>query len=59
MADKFDYALLSDHVYAHDPNNEINLKSSGWKPLPRIPDDRITGFSAGAYQKGNEIMMAR
>jgi len=58
MADKFDYALLSDHVYAHTEDNKINLDSSGWEELTWVPDDPITGFSAGAYKKGNEIVIA-
>ena len=58
MADKFDYALLSDHVYVHEPENEIKLDGSGWTELDWVPDHPVTGFSVGAYQKGNEVVIA-
>jgi len=59
MADRLDYALLSDHVYARSRANIINLDGSGWVELTKWrKDDTKTGFSAAAYQKGNEIVIA-
>jgi len=67
MADKFDYALLSGAAYPRTDANKIKLNDpysgwdSDWKELPELQvpgDDPITGFSAGVYQKGNEIVIA-
>ena len=58
MADKLDYALLSGRVYYRTPVNRTRLEGSGWTELKWLANDSITGFSAGVYQKDNEIVIA-
>ena len=59
MADKYDYALLSGWAYYRTKANQFEDGTLGWMEVARfpggvVPDDPISGFSAGAYKKGNE-----
>ena len=58
MADERDYALLSDSAYKKAPENTIDPEVSGWKKVESVPDHIFTGFSAGVYEKGSEIVIA-
>ena len=63
MADRYDYALLSGWAYYRTPINQFENGTLGWTEVARfpggdIPDDPATGFSAAAYKKGNEIVIA-
>ena len=57
MASVNEYMQLSEHVYASSDNNDIGLPI-GWTELDWEADGRWTGFSAGVYKKGNEIVIA-
>jgi len=52
-----EYMQLSERVYASSDKNDIGIPA-GWEELDWQIDDPDTGFSAGAYQKGNEIVIA-
>ena len=51
------YAQLAGHVYKRTEENRIPVPS-GWRELQWNADDSITGFSAGAYRNGNEVIIA-
>jgi|GEM_PF-1614113 len=57
MASVNEYMQLSTHVYAASQVNKIGVPTD-WEQLEWLPDDPETGFSAGAYKKGNEIVIA-
>lgn len=56
MASNLEYAQLATHVYARSDENRTPL-TDGWAQISRQEDD-TWGFSAGAYQKGNEIVIS-
>ena len=65
MADKFECAVLSAAVYDNSRNLNNKLLPSGlldWRILiplsDMIPGQTRGGFSATAYQNGNEIIFA-
>ena len=54
-----DYAFLSNRVYFRTPENRTIVPvDSGWVEKQWTRDQALTGFSAGVYQKGNEIVVA-
>ncbi|MBA3058073.1 MAG: hypothetical protein KJ614_05910 [Gammaproteobacteria bacterium] len=55
MVTDTEYARLAARAYAATPENEILL--GDWTQLEWIPD-RSYGFSAGVYQKGNDIVIS-
>jgi len=57
MASVLEYMQLSERVYDALRNNKIGIPA-GWEQLDWQIDDPDTGFSAGAYKKGNEIVIA-
>jgi len=57
MADKLDYALITSRVHDRPAANRIPL-SQGWQENAWYGDEMITGFSAGVYQRGNEIVIS-
>jgi Ca2+-binding RTX toxin-like protein len=57
MADLLDYAQLSGRVYFRTDENRTPIPN-GWTELSWIGDDPNTGFSAGAYRKGNEVVIS-
>lgn len=57
MASASEYAQLSGRAYDRTLVNRTAL-TNGWTELTWIPDDPSTGFSAGVYQKGNEIVIS-
>lgn len=57
MATKENYALISILVYNRSDSNKIN-NMNGWSEVIRLADEALTGFSAGAYMKGGEIVIA-
>lgn len=52
-----DYELLATRVYDASGTNRTPVPE-GWTERPWQKDYLATGFSAGAYQKGNEIVIA-
>ncbi len=52
-----EYAALAARVYVATPKNRIQV-FPGWEELQHIPDRELTGFSAGVYKKGDEIVIA-
>ncbi len=59
MATVNEYAQLASIVYAKTDANELPFPSAqGWTQLDWIPDNPLTGFSAGVFRKGNEIVIA-
>ena len=56
MATLLDYAALSAFVY-NDVRNKKNLLDplSGWSEILYVSNP---GFTAGAYRKGNDIVIA-
>ncbi len=58
MATLNEYAQLASIVYATTQTNKLPTPtSSGWQELLWESDDTM-GFSAGAYQKGGEIIIS-
>ena len=53
-----DYALLSNRVYFRTPVNRTVVAASGWVEKQWARDQSLTGFSAGVYQKGSDIVIA-
>ena len=53
-----DYTLLSNRVYFRTPLNRTVIATSGWIEKQWIRDQALTGFSAGVYEKGTEIVIA-
>lgn len=56
MATTQEYALLALRVYNTEPDVRGPLPS-GWSVIQELADDAV-GFSAGAYLKGGEIVIA-
>ena len=56
MATLTDYAQISGRVYQRTQNNRM-YRPDGFTELQWLRDDPITGFSAGVYKKGNEIVI--
>lgn len=56
MANNLEYAQLATHVYARSDSNRTPL-TGGWSQIARQADD-TWGFSAGAYQRGSEIVIS-
>jgi hypothetical protein len=57
MTSELDYALLANRVYTRSLLNRTPLVS-GWQELEWLTDDPDTGFSAGAYLRGNELVIS-
>ena len=54
-----EYAQLASIVYAKTDENSLPVPTAeGWSPLLWLDDDPLTGFSAGVYRKGNEIVIS-
>jgi len=56
MPSNIEYAQLSGSVYTRTRPNRTPIPV-GWTPLQAIPDT-ITGFAAGVFQKGDDIVIA-
>ncbi len=52
-----DYAQLANRVYNRTQANRTPVPV-GWKELSWIADEDLTGFSAGVYQNGNDIVIS-
>ncbi len=52
-----EYAQLANRVYARTAENRTTVPI-GWTELQWIPDRALTGFSAGVYQNGNDIVIS-
>ncbi|MBN9204806.1 calcium-binding protein [Methylibium petroleiphilum] len=52
-----EYAQLANRVYARTAENRTTVPI-GWIELQWIPDRALTGFSAGVYQNGNDIVIS-
>ena len=57
MSELLDYAQLAGRVYKRSDENRIPVPN-GWREIEWNADDSITGFSAGAYRKGDDIIIA-
>lgn len=57
MPSNIEYARLSVRVYTRTRENNTPLLE-GWSPVGVEIPDRVSGFSAGVYKKGNEIAIA-
>jgi hypothetical protein len=57
MPDTIDYALFATRVYAASDDNRTGVPA-GWTELTWQADYNLSGFSAGAYRKGNEVVIA-
>jgi hypothetical protein len=57
MAELFEYAQLAGRVYRRTPENRTPVPD-GWSELGWQQDDGVTGFSAGAYRNGAEVVIA-
>jgi len=62
MVDKLDYALLANRAYPRTKINTTPLDGldwrSDWTELQAPENTPITGFSAGVYKNGNDIVIA-
>jgi Lipase (class 3) len=56
MATEIEYAELANRVYARTSLNRTPVPL-GWTEQRWIPDT-LSGFSAGVYKKGNEIVIS-
>lgn len=56
MATLTDYAQISGRVYQRTDENRMHVPA-GFTEIQWLRDDPITGFSAGVYKKGNEIVI--
>lgn len=52
-----EYAQLANRVYKRTDENRTPIPD-GWLELSWTPDRELTGFSAGVYQSGNDIVIA-
>lgn len=52
-----EYAQLANHVYDRTPKNRTPVPA-GWSEVAWIRDEALTGFSAGVYRKGNDVVIA-
>lgn len=57
MPATIDYALLSTRVYDASFDNRTGVPA-GWTELTWQPDYNSSGFSAGAYRRGSEVVIA-
>ncbi len=57
MPSAIEYALIATRAYDASPNNRTGVPS-GWTELTWQPDYNLSGFSAGAYQNGSDIVVA-
>ncbi|MDP2976853.1 MAG: hypothetical protein Q8N45_11665, partial [Anaerolineales bacterium] len=57
MAELLQYAQLAGRVYNRTPENRTPVPD-GWSELNWQKDDGVSGFSAGAYRKGNEVVIS-
>ena len=57
MPSDIDYALFSTRVYDASKLNKTGVPA-GWTELTWQPDYRFSGFSAGAYRRGSEVVIA-
>lgn len=57
MPDTVDYALLSTRVYDASYDNRTGVPA-GWTELTWSKDYNSSGFSAGAYRRGSEVVIA-
>ena len=57
MATELEYAELSNRVYQRTDENRTPVPDA-WTELRWLPDLAYSGFSAGVYQKGNEIVIS-
>ncbi|MFH1026373.1 MAG: hypothetical protein V1791_00070 [Pseudomonadota bacterium] len=57
MPEPIDYALLSTRVYAASDINRTGVPA-GWTELTWQADYNLSGFSAGAYRNGSEVVIA-
>jgi hypothetical protein len=57
MTTLLDYAQLSGRVYNRTDENRTPL-TGGWSELQWLKDNPITGFSAGVYRKGNDVVIS-
>ena len=57
MAELLQYAQLAGRVYNRTPENRTPVPD-GWSELSWQKDDGVSGFSAGAYRKGNEVVIS-
>jgi hypothetical protein len=55
--DKLTYAQLSGAAYYRTDENRMDAPN-GWTELKWVSDGFISGFSAGAYKNGNEIVIS-
>ena len=58
MASHLDYAQLSGRTYFRTFENRTRIEESGWTEVSWTRDDPITGFSAGVYRKGNDVVIS-
>lgn len=56
MSTLTDYAQISGRVYRRTDENRMHVPD-GFTEVQWLRDDTITGFSAGVYKKGNEIVI--
>ena len=57
MPATIDYALLATRVYAASVDNRTGVPA-GWTEQRWEPDYNLSGFSAGAYRNGSEVVIA-
>ena len=57
MVTNEEYAILSTRAYPRTQNNITSLPP-GWTELEAPNNDAESGFSAGVYSKGGEIVIA-
>src|SRR5690242_7929658 len=62
MVTELEYALMAGRAYqsTRDENNWFPiLNGYGWlEPLEKRERDQVTGFEAGYFQRGNEIVIS-
>ena len=56
MPTRDQYVQISGRVYARTEENRMFVPD-GWTELSWLRDTAITGFSAGVYLNGNEIVI--
>ena len=52
-----EYAQLAASVYATTPANELK-RPTGWTIVGELIKDQTDGFSAGVFQKGDDIVIS-
>ncbi|MDR0735749.1 MAG: hypothetical protein LBF51_02765 [Zoogloeaceae bacterium] len=59
MAELLTYAQLSGRIYDRARANRMDVpEAESWRELVWLDDNPFTGFSAGAYRKGNKVVIA-